>query len=62
MVAFGLEWRLFDGWSCWPDFERTGEASDNDRFAAGNLLNNAVIASKGDLPGCQDTGTGIVAA
>lgn len=36
------------------------EASDNDRFAAYNLLENAVIAAKGTLPGCQDTGTAIV--
>jgi len=36
------------------------EASDNDRFTAKNLLQNAVIAAKGVLPGCQDTGTAIV--
>uniref|UniRef100_A0A6T1HKU4 Fumarate hydratase n=1 Tax=Alexandrium monilatum TaxID=311494 RepID=A0A6T1HKU4_9DINO len=35
------------------------EASDNDKFTANNLLQNAVIASKGILPGCQDTGTAI---
>lgn len=35
------------------------EASDNDRFTAHNLLQNAVIAAKGVLPGCQDTGTAI---
>ncbi len=36
------------------------EASDNDRFVAGTLLKNAVIASQGKLPSCQDTGTAIV--
>lgn len=35
------------------------DASENDRFTANNLLNNAVIAAKGVLPGCQDTGTAI---
>jgi len=38
------------------------EASDNDRFVATTLLKNAVIAAKGDLPSCQDTGTAIVYA
>jgi fumarate hydratase class I len=36
------------------------EASPNDRFVALDLLKNAVIASGGVLPGCQDTGTAIV--
>jgi fumarate hydratase class I len=36
------------------------KASDNDRFAAYNLLENATIAARGTLPGCQDTGTAIV--
>jgi len=36
------------------------EASDNDRFVAETLLKNAVIAAKGELPSCQDTGTAIV--
>jgi fumarate hydratase class I len=36
------------------------EASDNDRFTAHNLLQNAVIAARGVLPGCQDTGTAII--
>jgi fumarate hydratase class I len=36
------------------------EASDNDHFVALDLLKNAVIASGGILPGCQDTGTAIV--
>eukprot|EP00301_Raphidiophrys_heterophryoidea_P004476 c11939_g1_i3.p1 GENE.c11939_g1_i3~~c11939_g1_i3.p1 ORF type:complete len:581 (+),score=136.46 c11939_g1_i3:69-1745(+) len=36
------------------------EASGNDRFVALELLKNANIASGMVLPGCQDTGTGIV--
>lgn len=36
------------------------EASKNDKFVAGTLLKNAVIASGRKLPGCQDTGTAIV--
>lgn len=36
------------------------EASDNDRFVALELLQNANIASGRILPGCQDTGTAIV--
>ena len=36
------------------------EATDNDRFVAYTLLQNAVTASEGQLPSCQDTGTGIV--
>ena len=35
------------------------EASDNDKFVALTLLKNAVVASKGILPFCQDTGTAI---
>ena len=38
------------------------EATDNDKFVAYNLLQNAVIAAKGLLPSCQDTGTAIVVA
>ena len=38
------------------------EATDNDRFVAYNLLQNAVIAAEGQLPSCQDTGTAIVMA
>jgi fumarate hydratase class I len=38
------------------------EASSNDRFVAKDLLENAVIAAQGVLPGCQDTGTAIVMA
>jgi fumarate hydratase class I len=38
------------------------EATDNDRFVAYNLLQNAVVAAEGQLPSCQDTGTAIVFA
>ncbi|KAJ8607923.1 hypothetical protein CTAYLR_009107 [Chrysophaeum taylorii] len=38
------------------------EASENDRFVALELLKNANIAASMVLPGCQDTGTGIVMA
>src|SRR5262245_47834471 len=38
------------------------EASSNDRYVARELLENAVIAAEGILPGCQDTGTAIVFA
>jgi fumarate hydratase class I len=36
-------------------------ATDNDRFVAYNLLQNAAVAIEG-LPSCQDTGTAIVMA
>ena len=36
------------------------EATDNDRFVAFMMIRNSVIAAKGDLPWCQDTGTAIV--
>lgn len=36
------------------------EASPNDRFVALELLKNANVAAGMVLPGCQDTGTGIV--
>ncbi len=38
------------------------EATDNDRFVAYNLLQNAAVAVEGELPSCQDTGTAIVVA
>lgn len=38
------------------------EATDNDRFVAYNLLQNATTAAEGQLPSCQDTGTAIVLA
>jgi fumarate hydratase class I len=36
------------------------DASSNDRFVALELLKNANVAAGMVLPGCQDTGTGIV--
>ncbi|MFN8437308.1 MAG: fumarate hydratase [Cytophagales bacterium] len=36
------------------------EATDNDRFVAYTLLQNASVAKDGKLPSCQDTGTAIV--
>lgn len=36
------------------------EATDNDRFVAHTMLMNQVVASEGELPTCQDTGTAIV--
>ena len=38
------------------------EATENDRFVAYNLLQNAAVAIEGALPSCQDTGTAICAA
>ena len=38
------------------------EASDNDRFVALQLLENAVVSAEMVLPSCQDTGTAIVLA
>lgn len=38
------------------------EATDNDRFVAYNLLQNASVAAEGKLPSCQDTGTAIIMA
>jgi fumarate hydratase class I len=38
------------------------ESSDNDRFVAMELLQNANIAAGRELPTCQDTGTAIVMA
>ena len=38
------------------------EASENDRFVALTLLQNAAVAAKGELPSCQDTGTAVVYA
>ena len=35
-------------------------ASDNDRYVATTLLENAIIAAEGVFPGCQDTGTAII--
>ena len=38
------------------------DASDNDRFVALQMLENAVISADTELPSCQDTGTAIVFA
>ncbi|HSH51106.1 MAG TPA: fumarate hydratase, partial [Bacteroidales bacterium] len=38
------------------------EASDNDKYVALTLLQNAEISAKGELPFCQDTGTAIIVA
>ncbi len=37
------------------------EASENDKYVALTMLRNAEVASKGQLPFCQDTGTAIIA-
>ncbi|MFT6717429.1 MAG: fumarate hydratase class I, partial [Saprospiraceae bacterium] len=36
------------------------ESTDNDRFVAYTLLENAQTAAEGELPSCQDTGTAVV--
>lgn len=38
------------------------EASENDKFVARTLLQNAVVSAEGQLPFCQDTGTATVVA
>ena len=38
------------------------EASENDKFVALTILRNAEVASKGQLPFCQDTSTAIIHA
>lgn len=38
------------------------QASENERFVAYSLLENAVIAAEGVLPACQDTGTATIIA
>jgi fumarate hydratase, class I len=38
------------------------EASENDRFVAKAMLQNAIISAEGQLPFCQDTGTATVYA
>ena len=38
------------------------EATKNDRFVALEMLKNAVVASDGVLPMCQDTGTALISA
>jgi fumarate hydratase class I len=36
------------------------ESSENDRFVALEMLNNAVISAQMEFPMCQDTGTAII--
>jgi fumarate hydratase class I len=36
------------------------ESSENDRFVATEMLNNAVISAEMEFPMCQDTGTAII--
>lgn len=36
------------------------ESSKNDKFVAGELLKNAVIAAQKVMPSCQDTGTAVI--
>jgi len=38
------------------------EASENDRYVARAMLNNAVVSANGQLPLCQDTGTATIVA
>jgi len=38
------------------------EASENDKFVALTMLQNAEVSAKGVLPFCQDTGTAIIVA
>ncbi len=38
------------------------EASENDKFVARTMLQNAVVSAEGQLPFCQDTGTATVVA
>jgi len=38
------------------------EASDNDKYVALTMLQNAEISAKGELPFCQDTGTATIVA
>ncbi len=53
-LAFYLRPSFLDGLAA---ILKDPAASDNDRFVAGALLRNAVIAAEGELPLCQDTGT-----
>ncbi|KEG11313.1 fumarate hydratase [Trypanosoma grayi] len=49
-----------DHLSGWRRILEDPEASDNDRFVAHTLLQNACVAAGRVLPACQDTGTAIV--
>ena len=46
----------------WAEILDDDEASDNDKYVCANLIKNAIIASEGNLPLCQDTGTATVFA
>ncbi len=46
----------------WAKIVDDKTASDNERFVCKSLLKNAIIASQGKLPLCQDTGTATVFA
>jgi fumarate hydratase class I len=39
---------------------RDSAASDNDKFVARTMLENAVVSAEGQLPFCQDTGTATI--
>ena len=41
---------------------RDSESSDNDKFVARTMLENAVVSAEGQLPFCQDTGTATIVA
>ncbi len=58
-VSFFFRTHHVEGWAGILD---DPEASANDRFVAGTLLRNAMIAAAGVLPSCQDTGTATVVA
>lgn len=46
----------------WAKIVDDKSASDNERFVCSSLIKNAIIASEGKLPLCQDTGTATVFA
>ncbi|MCP4298248.1 MAG: fumarate hydratase [Proteobacteria bacterium] len=47
---------------CLRDIIDDPEASENDRYVAASLIENAIIAAEKEFPSCQDTGTAIVMA
>jgi fumarate hydratase class I len=42
------------------DQYKNPDASENDKFVIGTLLQNALVASQGDFALCQDTGTAVI--
>jgi len=44
------------------DILKDAEASENDKYVALTMLQNAEISAKGQLPFCQDTGTATIVA